>query len=82
MIKYCLILLAATAVSFPVAAAPGTNSLSAGTNTQPAAKSTAGTIPDAAHNPVLPTNTVTIRIDEPKPAADPGRLAKFPVARW
>ena len=74
MIKYCLILLAATAVSFPVAAAPGTNSLSAGTNTPPAAKSPAGTIPDAAHKPVLTTNTVTIAGQSVNYMAETGML--------
>ena len=74
MIKYCLILLAAMAPGLPAAAAPGTNSLSAGTNTPPAAKSPAATIPDAAHKPVLTTNTVTIAGQSVNYAAETGML--------
>ena len=74
MMKYCLILLTATALGFHAAAAPGTNSPSAGTNTPPGAKSPAGTIPDAAHKPVLTTNTVTIAGQSVNYTAETGML--------
>ena len=74
MMKNCLILLTASALGLHAAEASKTNSLSAGTNTPPAEKALAGTIPDAAHKPVLTTNTVTIAGHSVKYSAETGML--------
>jgi carboxypeptidase C (cathepsin A) len=60
--KTCLILLVASAMALRAADAPRTNSPSGATNanSRPAEKTSVGTIPDAAHKPVLTTNTVAI----------------------
>jgi carboxypeptidase C (cathepsin A) len=74
MIKNCLILLAASALSLQAGGGPRTNTESAGTNTPPAEKSSAATIPDAAHKPVLVTNTVTIAGQSVQYTAETGML--------
>ncbi len=51
-----------------------TNAPAGGTNEPPAAKSEAGTIPDATHKPVLTTNTVTIAGQRVTYVAETGML--------
>ncbi|MGD1083814.1 MAG: peptidase S10 [Verrucomicrobiota bacterium] len=74
MIKYCLILLTASALALHAADAPKTNSPPDATNTPPSEKSRAATIPDAAHKPVLTTNTVPIAGQSVRYTAETGML--------
>jgi len=74
--KTCLILLIASAISLHAGQGPRGYALSAETNanTRPAEKSPAATIPDAAHKPVLTTNTVTIAGQSVTYTAETGML--------
>ena len=74
MKKTICISLLALAVAARAAAASGTNSAAAGTNAPPAAKTEAGTIPDATHKPVFTTNTVTIAGQRVTYVAETGML--------
>ena len=74
--KTCLILFVASAIGLCAADAPKTNSPSGATNTmsRPADKTPVGTIPDAAHKPVLTTNTVAIAGQSVTYTAETGML--------
>ncbi len=74
MKKYSWLLLVVCATGLHAADASPTNSTAAGTNTPPAAKAEAGTIPDATHKPVLTTNTVTIAGQRVAYVAETGML--------
>jgi carboxypeptidase C (cathepsin A) len=58
----------------PAAGAPRQTEATAGTNAPAAAKAEAGTIPDATHQPVLITNTVTIAGQRVTYVAETGML--------
>jgi carboxypeptidase C (cathepsin A) len=74
MKKHLWILSVAFVIGLCAAETPKTNSPAAGTNTPPAAKAGAGTIPDATHKPVLTTNSVTIAGQRVTYVAETGML--------
>jgi len=74
MKTYCWILFIALAAGLSAAGSSPTNSPAAGTNEPPAAKTEAGTIPDATHRPVFATNTVTIADQRVTYVAETGML--------
>jgi len=74
MKRSCWIPILALAGSLMAAETSKTNSPASGTNESAAAKTEAGTIPDATHKPVLTTNTVTIAGQRVTYVAETGML--------